>query len=108
MTRNSDDDWYWDSFDRTTIEVIEEAGNPHHQGFIGFVPLKDGDERHMRDAEIHKTARRIAAELILLPREHRGSAEYPEDYLKTVSQCRLWNRIRCAYCDCIKSQEDEK
>ncbi|CAH0343735.1 hypothetical protein RHI9324_05472 [Rhizobium sp. CECT 9324] len=50
------------------------------------------------------TAKRIASELILLPREHRGSAEYTEEYLKTVSQCRLWSRLMCAYCDCYKKE----
>lgn len=56
---------------------------------------------------IHKTAKRIAAELVLLPREMRGSAEYPEEYLKRTSGCRVWSRLRCAYCDCHKREDDE-
>lgn len=56
---------------------------------------------------IHKTAKRIAAELVLLPREMRGSAEYPEEYLKKTSGCRAWTRLRCAYCDCYKQGDEE-
>lgn len=58
----------------------------------------------MDERDVRKTAKRIASELILLPREHRGSAEYTEEYLKTVSQCRLWSRLMCAYCDCYKKE----
>ncbi len=53
-----------------------------------------------------KSARRLMADLVLLPREYRGSATYPEDYLQRVSGCRLWTRLRCAYCNCHKADED--
>jgi hypothetical protein len=53
-----------------------------------------------------KTARRIAADLVLMPKEFRGSATYSEEYLKKMSGCRTWPRLRCAYCDCWK-EEDE-
>lgn len=53
-----------------------------------------------------KAARRIAADLVLMPKEFRGSATYSEEYLKKMSGCRTWPRLRCAYCDCWK-EEDE-
>lgn len=77
--------------------VIEETFNPDHQGFIGFIPPKDGP---MHD--IHKTAKRIAAELVLLPRDRRGDQDYDEEYLKKTSGCRSWTRLVCAHCDCWK------
>lgn len=60
----------------------------------------------MDNAELKKTAKRIASELILLPRKQRGKSSYTEEYLREVSQCRLWLRLRCANCDCFKKLED--
>ena len=53
--------------------------------------------------DIKKTARRIAAELVLLPKNKRGKA-YDDEYLKKTSGCRSWPRLRCAYCDCGKDE----
>ena len=55
--------------------------------------------------DIHKKAKRIAAELVLLPKGNRGGA-YDEGYLKKTSGCRSWPRLRCAYCDCWKSEDE--
>ena len=81
-----------------TIEV-HEAFNPDHQGYIGFIPPKDGPVH-----DIHKTAKRIAAELVLLPKERRGTSSYDDEYLKKTSGCRSWPRLRCAHCDCWKRE----
>lgn len=50
---------------------------------------------------IQKTARRIAAELVLMPEDRRGGA-YSDDYLKQASGCRVWTKLQCAHCDCWK------
>lgn len=79
---------------------VQEAGfNPDHQGFIGFIPPKQ--DRNV----IQKTARRIAAELVLLPQDQRGGA-YDDDYLKQTSGCRSWAKLRCAHCDCWKQTRE--
>lgn len=87
------------------FEVHEAGFNPDHQGFIGFIPPSDHEAGKMRD--VKKTARRIAADLVLMPRSMRGDSEYPEEYLKKVSGCRVWPRLMCAHCDCHKSEDEE-
>jgi hypothetical protein len=77
--------------------VHEEGPNFHHQGFIGFIPPKEGIvSDHL------KTARRIAAELVLMPTDMRGTSTYSDEYLKQTSGCRVWPRLQCANCDCWK------
>lgn len=56
--------------------------------------------------EIKDLARRIAAELVLLPVEQRGTTTYSEEYLQETSRCFTWPTLRCANCNCEKSEED--
>lgn len=105
MTRTPRGDFWEDSGPPQSITVHEQIGNPDHQGFIGFLPPREAEGN---EVTTHKTAKRVAAELVLLPREHRGSAEYPEAYLKELSGCSSWTKLRCAYCDCFKSGKKGK
>ncbi|MER9178951.1 hypothetical protein [Mesorhizobium sp. M0767] len=82
--------------DVASFEVHEAEWNPYHQGFIGFVPPKEDP------MTVEKTARRIAQDLVLLPKKSRGGA-YDEEYLKVTSGCRSWHKLRCAYCNCWKA-----
>lgn len=78
-------------------EIHEDGFNPDHQGFIGFIPPKDGPM-----TPIEKTAKRIAAELVLTPRSKRPKG-YDEEYLRQTAGCRSWHRLKCAHCDCWKA-----
>lgn len=98
-THTTSDEWYEaDPTAGNTIEIHEDDLNPDHQGFIGFIPPKDGPMH-----PIEKTAKRIAAELVLLPRKSRPKSGYDEEYLKKTSGCRNWHRLKCAHCDCWKA-----
>lgn len=100
------DPWWPDTTVGSTIEVHETDFNPDHQEFIGFLPPSDF-ETSMMDATLMKSARRIAAELVLQPRERRPQSDYDEEYLKRTAGCASWPRLRCAYCDCWKRPGEE-
>lgn len=95
-SRSADIDEGPDAEDYLARDIIEDNFNPHHQGFIGFIPPKDGPMH-----PIEKSAKRIAAELVLLPEKMRKGG-YDDEYLKKTSGCRSWSRLRCAHCDCWK------
>lgn len=114
-TTRSDPDWWYfgrqrqadidanpDAENYLAREVHEDEFNPDHQGFIGFVPPKEGPMH-----PIEKSARRIAAELVLTPPKLRPKKMdgYTEEYLKKTSGCAMWPRLRCAMCDCWKMED---
>lgn len=99
-TKGADIDDGPDGENYLASEVIEDDLNPWHQGFVGFIPPSDGPM-----TPIEKSARRLAAELVITPRSMRPKSDYTEAYLKKVSQCRLWPRITCAHCNCWKKDK---
>lgn len=59
-------------------------------------------------SEIKELARKVAAELVLLPTEMRGTTTYDEEYLRKTSRCFTWTKLRCANCDCWKSDGGDR